>query len=42
VQATEQTVGFMELESMYIDRPNRFNEFGNCCSCLSWSWCREL
>jgi len=20
----------------------RFHEFGNCCSCLTWSWCREL
>jgi len=20
----------------------RFHEFGNCCSCLSWSWCCEL
>jgi len=20
----------------------RFHEFGNCCSCLLWSWCREL
>jgi len=25
---------------MYTDY--RFHEFGNYCSCLSWSWCREL
>ena len=34
------TKGCMELESMHTDY--RFHEVGNCCSCLSWSWCREL
>jgi len=34
------TKGCTELESMHTDY--RFHEVGNCCSCLSWSWCREL
>jgi len=38
--AGKWTKGCMELESMYTDY--KFNEFGNCCSCLSWSWCREV
>jgi len=39
VQASEQRVvwRWKSCTLMY-----RFHEFGNCCSCLSWSWCCEL
>jgi len=39
VQASEQRVvwSWKACTLMY-----RFHEFGNCCSCLSWSWCCEL
>jgi len=39
VQPSEQRVAWSWKACTLM---NRFHEFGNCCSCLSWSWCCEL